>query len=135
MIDKINWKLAVVVIVSLFLLTICYLTVNLQANLQIKKETEYDFETKTPDQFKKFIGVQREEDLKKIKIPENHVIYFFPEKCPDYKSDCFLVNTVGGLDKYYLPEENYIIIIKKDHKWTKEPNFIYWKFDPSLNQS
>ena len=123
-----NWKLVTVVIISFILIVTCYLTLDMQKYFITKKdslkEPELDLNTK-----KIKINISKEEDLKKIKIPDNHVIYYFPSKCPNYKEEFFLTETDEGLDKYYVPEEGYVIIIKKDHKWTKDPDFVYWKLE------
>ncbi len=132
-----NWKLVTVMLISLILLVVCYLTLDLDKSKYVKyfpgrekeKEKESDNSYELFENSKKVkTDIQKEEDLKKIKIPDNYIVYYFPVKCPDYKQEFFLVSNEEGLEKYYLPEENHLILIKKEHKWTKDPNFVYWKY-------
>jgi hypothetical protein len=125
-----NWKLITVILISLILLVVCYLTLDLQKHFQIKRNEQIQSEFFTNKKIK--LDIQKEEDLKKFNIPDGHIIYYFPDKCPDYKSEFFLIDNENGLDKYYIPEEKHIILVKKDHRWTKQPDFIYWKFESLL---
>lgn len=68
------------------------------------------------------------EEFENMKIPENKVAYYFPEECPSYKNNVFLYTKINGLDKYYIPEQHYLIIINKDHTWTNNPDkLVFWK--------
>jgi len=125
-----NWKLITIILVSLILLIVCYLTLicplDIQKYFTNKKIQEKDKPTYVLKKMK--IDIPNEEYLKNIKLPENHIAYYFFSKCPEYKQEYFLVDhTVKDLEKYHVPEQGHLIIVKKDHKWTKEPNFEYWK--------
>ncbi len=129
-----NWKLVTVILISLILLIASYLTLVSTADFQkyfiTKKiqvqEPNYNF---TIHQKIK-IDIPKEEDFKVLKIPENYVGYYFFDKCPEYKQEFFLIDlTEEGLEKYHIPEQGYLIIVKKEHKWTKEPDFAYWKLE------
>jgi hypothetical protein len=122
-----NWKLVTVVLVSLILLVICYLTLDLQKYFVSKKVQEPVHDLAVVKKIK--IDIPKEEDLRKIKIPEDHIAYYFPSECPSYKQEFFLIDTEEGLEKYYVPEEKHMIIVKKDHRWTKEPDFVHWKYE------
>lgn len=77
--------------------------------------------------YKVFLDITKEE-FDNIKISENKVLYYFPEVCPSYKEDIFLHTKINGLDKYYIPERKYLIVINKNHTWTKNPDkLVYWK--------
>ena len=84
---------------------------------------------KLEDEYHKIKNVDlTPENFKKIKMKDDMILYYFPTECPDYTKDIFVhVITSKSLDRYLLPEEKTLIIVKKDHKWTKEPiGFIYW---------
>ncbi len=122
-----NWKLVTVILVSLILLVVCYLTLDFQKYFVTKKQLVQEPVTVFNTQ-KIRTDVTKEEDLKNIKLPDGHIGYYFFAECPSYKQEYFIVDlTEEGLDKYHVPEQGYLIIVKKDHKWTKEPNFVYWR--------
>ena len=55
-------------------------------------------------------------------------LYYFPEECPSYDMDMLLYIEIDGMEKYFIPEKNTLILIEKKHKWTKVfDNFIIWK--------
>jgi hypothetical protein len=89
----------------------------------------------TPNKFK--IVFQKEEDFKndfkkirsQLKIPDDHIAYYFPDECPSYKLEFYIIDIENGLEKYYVPEQNHLIVVSKDHRWTKEPEFIFWRID------
>jgi len=122
-----NWKLITVVLVSFILLIACYLSLY-QTNFVIggkssEKELVHNFDT-----VKKIkINFQNEEDFKKFHIPDGHTGYYFPTTCPSYKLEYFIVDKDEHLERYHVPEEGYLIIVKKEHLWTKEPDFTYWR--------
>lgn len=132
-----NWKLTVVVLISLILLVVCYLTISVPNYFTFKKEIQKEpVHDKVTRKFK--IDFLKEEDFKNFfRAPEGatlrgqtHIAYYFPGPCPYYKLEYFLVDlTDEGLETYHVPEEGYLIIVKKDHKWTKEPDFTYWKLE------
>jgi hypothetical protein len=123
---NINWKLITVFLISLIIIVICHLSLDIQKYFP-KKEKEQS-EPELFENAKKIKLELNEDDFKKIKAPDDSVLYYFPNKCPDYKQGFFLVSIENNLEKYYVPEEHHLILIKKDHKWTKEPdNLIYWK--------
>ena len=55
------------------------------------------------------------------------VLYYFPVECPDYAKNMLIIVQEGNLDRYFVPEMETLIVVKKNHKWTKEPSFIFWK--------
>jgi hypothetical protein len=133
-----NWKLVTVILISLILLIACYLTLDLQiANVALfKKVQDHSKEPiSSTTLYTKKIQIDLQEDnFKNLKIPEDHVAYYFPTECPDYKLGFYIVdkeyrenNKGDDLERYYIPEEKHLIIVKKDHIWTKEPNFTFWK--------
>jgi len=131
-----NWKLVTVVLISLILLVVCYLTLDFQKysdslpkyfNLSSKKIPVQE-PTTVFNSRKIKIDFTKEEDFKNVKLPDGHVGYYFFEECPSYKQEYFLIDfTDEGLEKYHVPEQGHLLVVKKDHKWSKEPNFTYWK--------
>ena len=71
-----------------------------------------------------------QELFEKLEPPEGHVIYYFPEECPDYTKDILLIEDTEYGNKYFLPEKNSLVKISKEHKWTKEFR-LFWKKSPS----
>lgn len=71
-----------------------------------------------------------EEDLKNVIFPEGHTLYYFPEECPDYKQEYYIVVKSEGskTHKYYVPEKGHLLVVPNNHEWTKEPNFVNIKF-------
>jgi len=140
-----NWKLFTVIFMSLVLLILCYFTLDcltLSDNFQQLKyqhqphqhqhQLYHEDNDKVENKTRKVkILIDKEDDLKGITIPSDYVVYYFPEKCPDYKSGYFLIDLSNDLEKYYIPEDNHLIIINKNHIWTKEPDFLYWKYIPN----
>jgi hypothetical protein len=143
-----NWKLIAVVLISLILLVICYLTIvsplstpSIVKNYFVGKNHERSQEE--PLHIKKFkINFSKEEEFTNWCTNFVHVfvggtneftkngrvVYYFPEGCPNYKQGYFLVDTDDeGHENYHVPEDGYVIIVNKDHKWTKDPTFSYWK--------
>jgi hypothetical protein len=131
----VTWKLVAVALLSLILLITCYLTLDIQRYISFPLlEKEELGQPKNYDElfmrFKKIkIDIQTEDDFKKINIPDEHTLYYFPSICPDYKQGVFITSIENGLSKYYVPEENHLILVKKDHIWTKQPDFNYWKLE------
>lgn len=137
-----KWKLIAVISISLILLFICYLTIinplpeglikkyfknENQNQIQIQSENQIIQESKkikidfsNQENFNNFI---------KDNIDHNYYNgYYFPEECPSYKLEYFLIENNENNENYYVPEKGYMIIIKKEHTWTKEPTFTYWKY-------
>lgn len=138
------WRLVAVVLISLVLLVVCYLTLDRGEGVQRyfkygQKNTEISVEHKpvglTQNKFK--MSFQKEEDFKnainriktQLGLPDDYIAYYFPVKCPDYKLEFYIMDIEYGLEKYYVPEEGHLILVGKDHIWTKEPDFVYWKSD------
>lgn len=53
-----------------------------------------------------------------IEIP-GYILFYFPNDCPDYKEDIFLIEKTIHGDKYYLPEKNSLIKLI-NFEWSKE---------------
>ena len=143
-----NWKLIAVVLTSLILLIVCYLTV-VSPFSDVKKyfvnheqkEPIYDFKIvkkikisfSKEEEFLNFVSVKdfvsNTNDFTNVNEQSNeYIAYYFPEGCPSYKLGYLLVDTnEEGRDNYYVPEDGYLIIVNKEHRWTKEPSFKYWK--------
>jgi hypothetical protein len=126
-----NWKLVTVVLISLILLVVCYLTLDFQRYFTLYSGTK-----KIPvhepmtvfNSHKIKTDIANEEDFKNIKLPDGYVGYYFFGECPSYKQEYFLIDlTDEGLEKYHVPQQGHLVIVKKDHWWSKEPNFTYWK--------
>lgn len=148
------WKLVTVLLIAVILLVMCYITLDMQKYLRYLpgKEKEKEKDNENPITGKVNVFFQNEDEfintVKKMKIDK--VVYYFPVKCPDYKMEYFLIDTYENLEedtlsspssdkiileKYYVPEEGSMIIVKKDHKWSKYPDFLYWKYsnEQSIN--
>jgi len=140
---QMNWKLVTVMLISLILLIVCYMSLDLDKSkyqLIVKRYLKYPAgEVNQVEYTDLSFGdsrkikvdsqlIQKEDDLKKLKIPDDHVVYYFPGKCPSYKQDIFLISTEDGLDKYYVPEEYHLVLVQKTNRWSKEPDFTYWKW-------
>jgi hypothetical protein len=130
----INWKLVAIILISVIIaIIIGYSQWNKENGLQVsipeKKIEDLVMSHSFPNKDKKIKHhIQNQEDFKKIKIPENMILYYFPGECPHYTKEIFLYVTSEGLDKYFVPEEKTLILVKKDHKWTNEPNgFLFWQ--------
>jgi hypothetical protein len=134
-----NWKLIVVVFTSLILFIVCYLilvsSLSEVKNYFINKKIQepiLDFKINRKikinfskeDEFISFIN----DDFKKVnQLSNEYIAYYFPEGCPSYKSGYFLIDkNEEGQENYYVPEDGYLVIVNKDHQWTKEPSFEYW---------
>ena len=130
-----NWKLIAVVSISLILLILCYLTIvstpdikKYFNNYNLNKTDGMNYVQQSKTKIR--INFSKEEDfIKFVGNLDNEVAYYFPEGCPSYKSEYYLVDFNDNKENYHVPEDGYLIIVKKDHKWTKEPNFLYWKVD------
>lgn len=75
------------------------------------------------DYFKCEDTIQITENLESTKINNDQMAYYFPEDCPGYKEEYFLRD--NETDKYYVPQKNRIIVVSKNHTWTKQPTFKY----------
>jgi hypothetical protein len=63
-----------------------------------------------------------------ITVPEDKTLYYFPEECPTYEMDIFLVSGEDEVEKYFIPEKNFLLLIEKDHKWTNPFDmYVMWK--------
>jgi len=147
-----NWKLIAVVSISLILLVVCYLTIvsplpdvkkyfiNVKKTEEQKETTSYrglkkiKINFSKEEDFIKFINgnvrndfIRNTNDFTVTKVDNELVAYYFPEGSPSYKSEYFLIDTDDNKENYHVPEDGYLIIVKKDHKWTKDPDFTYWK--------
>jgi hypothetical protein len=129
-----NWKLLTVILISLILLIVCYLSFDLRGYFSVKNQEPKEQPDSVQTSKKIKMVIQKEEEFKNIRIPDNHVAYYFYEECPDYKLGYFIVDkekrtdeNEEGLERYHVPEQYHLIIVQKDHIWTKEPNFKYWK--------
>lgn len=61
-------------------------------------------------------------------VPEGMVLYYFPEECPSYDMDIFIVSEKDNAEKYYVPEKNSLLLIDSDHKWTNSfDKYVLWK--------
>lgn len=112
-----RWKLTIVVIMLILVTFFCYIAIDITPNT-ISIQQEYQNKTKikmTPEEFNNY------------PVPGGYVAYYFYTTCPDYKEKYYIIEKEGSLNKYYLPEENYALIVKKDHEWTKVPNFAHHK--------
>ena len=143
------WKLIAGVLISLILLVVCYLILDAQkyikylpGNVSAKIIQEPEHKPVGLSQGKFKIDFSKEEDFKngfkklklQLKLTDDYVAYYFPIKCPDYRLEIYLLEVENGLEKYYVPEEGHLIVIKKDHVWTKEPDFLYWTEPGSVSQ-
>jgi hypothetical protein len=154
-----NWKLVAVILISLILLAVCYLTIvyplstpSIVKNYfkkEEQKEPKHDLKTvrklKIPfskeEDFKNwctnynvFVNGTKEFTSITDKQNDRHTVYYFQDGCPGYKLGYFLVDTDDeGHENYHVPEDGYVIIVNKEHKWTKDtkelPNFSYWKIE------
>ena len=157
-----NWKLIAVVLISLLLLAVCYLTIvyplptpSIVKNYFKKEQKEQKEPVHDPKAIRKIkMAFSKEEDFTNwctnyihnvfvngtneftsINDKQKHngyTVYYFPEGCPNYKLGYFLVDTDNdGHENYHVPEDKHVIIINKEHRWTKDtreiPNFNYWK--------
>lgn len=142
-----NWKLLVIIFAALILLVVCYI---LLMNPSLYKDkfsgggggggdsidtnvlnVPHEIPNDTSRKFK--INISNEEEFKtiaeKIKVLEGSTFYYFPEVCPSYRSEYYLIDKNDKmLERYYLPEEKHLIIVGPDHKWTKPPDFVHWKY-------
>jgi len=127
----INWKL-IIILITLLIILLTYLfgyfgspqwskdqiitphidTTSIVINENVSKKIRQE--------------ITNQEEFKKIKVPDNMTLYYFPGECPDYTKDIFIYINSGGLDRYFVPEEKTLILVKKDHKWTSSINFLYW---------
>jgi hypothetical protein len=121
------WKLGVILSVSLIVLIVLYFNMNRKIDYKEKIE---EISLK-PGKIK--MKIQKEEEMNKIIIPDEHIVYYFHSECPGYKEDILIVekNHIDNeeIENYYLPEEGHAIIVKKNHVWSKEPNFKFWKLE------
>jgi len=127
--QMINWKLIAIILISVILIIIGYSQWPVN---HIIKESTIDYNMFINETMSKKINnfVISEEELKKIKVPENMMIYYFPGDCPHYTQDMFIHIVSNGLDKYFVPETKSLILVKKDHKWTNEPkDFVFWSVE------
>ncbi len=132
-----NWKIIFITSITVIIVIICYklhergnlkqvftngsVIMNSDTDLGINLDTENDIKIK----INKLLTF---EEFKKISINPNMNLYYFHSDCPGYKEDILISTKNNGLDKFYVPERNFLILVKKDHQWTKEPKGEYfWK--------
>lgn len=122
-----NWNIIFVVFTSIFLLITCYTMLEIK---KFKSKEVHVTECTVEQKLEKFKKIKSDisslEELNKIIVPQDHIIYYFPSKCPDYKQEFYLISVENGLDRYYVPEEKHLIIVNKNHHWNKKPDFDYW---------
>lgn len=139
--NHMNWRLLTIILISIIMLITSYLTIvspvlyplnifnsnsnsnsiNEYANINLNDIKKINIKFNSKDEFIKFLSHHN--------YLNNHTAYYFFDDCPNYKLDFLLVDTVNGLNNYYLPEKGYLIILSKQHSWIKEPNFNFWKLD------
>ena len=56
-----------------------------------------------------------------------YCLYYFPNKCPNYDEDIFLVESTNDGDRYYLPESETLLKITCNHTWSNkfEGDFLF----------
>jgi len=126
-----NWKFVAVILISFIILLVCYFFLIPTPTPSKKPRGEKYQEKKLISGKLKILDPIPDEEtfkniVKDIKLQnpdyQDHIAYYFPNECPSYKLEYFIIDS----KKYYVPEEGYLIFVKKDHKWTKEPNFPYF---------
>lgn len=122
MINNSKWKYIIATVLTVLTIVYIYFSyyTNEQSNyvnLSFEKVGKYKID---------------KDGLKNITVPENMIVYYFPEECPDYMSDILIEYELEeGFKKYFLPEKDHIIVvIDGKHKWTKSDHSIpYIKLD------
>jgi len=131
-----NWKLfSIITVISIIITISLYIKIDVinslysKLNTQtIQKEEGIANKIVLGNETKKipYENLTREE-FDDIIIPEDMVLYYFPEECPDFTKGIYISIIVNDLEKYYIPENNNFLLVKKEHKWTKDPNFVLWR--------
>jgi len=128
-----KWIILIVVLVILCTLIFVnkdYISENVNTSIIMKSDKKFEkFEKKIIIEVNKKLKVYiDQEQFNQVEIPECTVLYYFPEDCPTFKDDKFIKVTKNGLENFYLPEKNCLLLIPKEHVWTKEPGLLkYWK--------
>jgi len=122
------WKLGIILSVTIIVLIVLYFNMRRETGKVEKIEEEIVLK---PGKIK--MKLSKEEEINKMIIPNEHVVYYFHSECPGYKEDILIIEKdhIGNeeIENYYLPEEGYIIVVKKNHMWSKEPDFKFWKLE------
>ena len=63
-----------------------------------------------------------EEQIEKLPHIEGMTLYYFPGDCPSYKEEVYIKTGKDGMERYYVPEKNSIILVDDSHSWTKDPS-------------
>jgi hypothetical protein len=125
------WK--IILILSIIVLTVMFFIFNEKHNMAYITKSDENFEI--IQNITNFEGLSYKvnillsnEEFDNIIVPEDMSLYYFPEECPSYKEDTFLITKENDLDKYYIPEKNYLVLLNKQHTWTKKPDkIVMWK--------
>lgn len=124
------WK--IILVVSIIVLTVAFFIYNEKNNTMYGTGDE-NFEVL--QNITKFEGLSckvgvllNKDEFDGLVVPEGKSLYYFPEECPDYKEEIYLHIKENDLDKYYIPEKNYLVLLNKQHSWTKKPDkIVMWK--------
>ncbi len=119
-----SWKIIIVIIIATLIVLLGVYKNTILEPLIGTKETIIDIDSDVPKKIK--VKLTKEE-FDRIKIPENIAIFYFPEDCPDYTSEIYIVSNIL-FERYFIPEKESLIIVEKDHKWTNDhKNIVMWQ--------
>ena len=124
-----SWKIVAIILIATTLLIIIGVYNNSVINTYSEPKINLDLESVS----KKLNIKLNKEEFDKIKIPDNMVLYYFPEECPEYTKEMYMRIKLETFEKYFIPEKHTLIIIEKDHKWINEPTgFALWQRQHNL---